>query len=70
VAIANASRYGGGLKTAPSADLKDGLLDACRAAKMNKINVLRLSLPSVFSGSHLRLKEVEYFKTAAVKVES
>jgi diacylglycerol kinase family enzyme len=37
---------------------------------MNKINVLRLSLPSVFSGSHLRLKEVEYFKTAAVKVES
>jgi diacylglycerol kinase (ATP) len=67
MAIASASRYGGGLKTAPAADLKDGLLDACRVAKMNTINVLRLSLPSVFSGSHLRLKEVEYLKTAAVE---
>lgn len=69
VAIANIKRYGSGLKIAPQADLKDGLLDVCRVAKMNKINLL-CALPSVFSGAHLRLKEVEYFKTAAVRVES
>ena len=69
VAVGNASRYGGGLKIAPQADLKDGLLDVCRVAKMNKIKLL-CSLPSVFSGAHLRLREVEYFKTAAVRVES
>jgi diacylglycerol kinase family enzyme len=69
VAIANASCYGGGLKIAPQADLKDGLLDVCRVAKMNKIKLL-CAMPSVFSGAHLRLKEVEYFKTATVKVES
>lgn len=69
VAVGNASRYGGGMKIAPQAELKDGLLDVCRVAKMNKIKLL-CALPSVFSGAHLRLREVEYCKTAAVRVES
>jgi len=69
VALANASRYGGGLKIAPQALLNDGLLDICRVAKMNKIKLL-CALPTVFSGGHLRLKEVEYFKAAAVRVDS
>ena len=69
VAVANASRYGGGLKIAPLANLKDGQLDVCRVAKMNKIKLL-CALPLVFSGAHLRLREVEYFKTTAVRVES
>lgn len=69
VAVANASHYGGGLKIAPQALLDDGLLDVCRVAKMSKIRLL-CALPSVFLGAHLRLKEVDYFKTARVKVES
>lgn len=36
---------------------------------MNKIKLL-CALPSVFSGAHLRLKEVEYFNAANVRVES
>ena len=68
-AVANAGSYGGGLKIAPQASLDDGLLDVCRVAKMNKIKLL-CAFPMLFSGTHVRLKEVEYFKAAAVRLES
>src|SRR6185437_13222327 len=68
-AVANAGSYGGGLKIAPQASLDDGMLDVCRVAKMNKIKLL-CAFPMLFSGTHVRLKEVEYFKTAAVRLES
>ena len=68
-AVANAGSYGGGLKIAPQASLDDGMLDVCRVAKMNKIKLL-CAFPMLFSGTHVRLKEVEYFKAAAVRLES
>jgi diacylglycerol kinase (ATP) len=69
VAVANAHRYGGGMKVAPRASFEDGLLDVCRVGRMNKWKLLAC-LPTVFFGAHLRLKQVEYFQAPAVRVET
>jgi diacylglycerol kinase (ATP) len=69
VAVGNAHRYGGGMKVAPRAELEDGLLDVCLVGKMNKLKLL-LAVPTVFFGAHVRLREVEYFQSAALRVDS
>lgn len=62
-AFANTPWYGGGMRIAPRADMADGLLDACVIGTMPKAKLLRL-FPSVYGGSHLRFKEVEYLQAA------
>src|SRR5882724_8391477 len=62
-AFANTPWYGGGMHIAPRADMADGLLDACVVGAMSKLKLLRL-FPSVYSGNHLKFKEVEYFQAA------
>lgn len=69
VAVANASRYGGGMKVAPRASLEDGLLDVCRVGRMNKWKLLAC-VPTIFFGAHLRVKQVEYFRASALHVET
>jgi len=69
VAVANAHRYGGGMKVAPRASLEDGLLDVCRVGRMNKWKLLAC-VPTIFFGAHLRVKQVEYFQAPAVHVET
>lgn len=69
VAIANAHRYGGGMKVAPRASLDDGLLDVCRVGRMSKWKLLAC-VPTIFFGAHLRVKQVEYFQAPAVRVET
>lgn len=69
VAVGNAHRYGSGLKIVPEARLDDGLLDVCLVAKMSKLKLL-CALPAVFWGGHVSLKEVEYFRTTGLRVES
>lgn len=69
VALGNAHRYGGGLKIVPEARLDDGLLDVCLVAKMSKLKLL-CALPTVFWGGHVNLKEVDYFRSAGVRLES
>lgn len=69
VAVANAHRYGGGMKIAPQAKLDDGLLDICFIGRMAKLKVL-CALPMVPFGGHLRLKEVEYFRSRALRLEA
>jgi diacylglycerol kinase (ATP) len=68
-AVGNAHRYGGGLKIVPQAAPDDGLLDVCLVAKMNKFKVLCV-LPTVFWGGHVTIEEVEYFRTASLRLES
>jgi len=62
-AFANTPWYGGGMHIAPRANMADGLLDACVVGAMSKLKLLRL-FPSVYSGNHLKFKEVEYFQAA------
>jgi diacylglycerol kinase family enzyme len=69
VAFANASSYGHGMKMAPRARLDDGRLDVCFVRQTTKRRLLRF-FPSVFSGGHLGLPEVEYRQTEWLRVES
>ena len=68
-AFANAPLYGGGMKVAPQARMDDGLLDVCIVAGVNPFKLFCL-FPTVYAGRHLGIKEVEYFKTPQVRVES
>jgi diacylglycerol kinase (ATP) len=69
VAVANAHRYGGGMKIAPQARLDDGQLDICFIGWMAKLKVL-CALPTVPFGGHLWLKEVEYFSSPRLRIEA
>jgi diacylglycerol kinase (ATP) len=69
IAIGNARSYGGGMKVTPQATLDDGLLDVCLVSKMNKLKLLGW-VPTIFFGEHLRLKEVEYFQAAQLRIET
>lgn len=69
VAFANAPAYGGGIRIAPRAQLDDGKLDICLVRNMGKARLLRL-FPSVYSGGHLRVPEVEYFQTEDLRLET
>jgi len=69
VAFANGPTYGGGLRIAPAADFADGQLDICFVRQVGKARLLRL-LPRVFSGQHVNLPEVEYFKASSLRLET
>jgi diacylglycerol kinase (ATP) len=69
VAVANAHRYGGGMRIAPEARLDDGLLDICFIGQMARLKVL-CALPMVPFGGHIRLKQVEYFRSRRLKLEA
>jgi len=69
IAVGNAHRYGGGMKVAPHAAPDDGLLDICVVSRMNKLKLL-CWVPTIFFGAHLRLKQVEYFQSQKVRIET
>lgn len=69
VACANGVSYGGGLRIAPGADFADGQLDVCFVRRVGRARLLQL-LPKVFSGRHVNLREVEYFKAARLRIET
>ena len=68
-AFANTPLYGGGMRVAPRAQMDDGLLDVCIVGAVRPLRLLRL-FPSVYSGSHLKVREVEYFPASRVRVET
>jgi diacylglycerol kinase (ATP) len=69
VAVANAHRYGGGMKIAPQARLDDGQLDICFIGWMAKLKVL-CALPTLPFGGHLAIKQIEYFRSRFARIES
>jgi diacylglycerol kinase (ATP) len=68
-AFSNTPTYGGGMKIAPHAKLDDGLLDICVIGGMNRFKLFCL-FPTVYSGGHLQIREVEYFQPSRVLVET
>jgi diacylglycerol kinase (ATP) len=68
-AFANTPVYGGGMKIAPLAKMDDGLLDVCIVGAVDRMRLLRL-FPTVYSGDHLSVPEVEYFQAGRVRVET
>src|SRR5262249_6097760 len=68
-AFANTPFYGGGMKVAPQAKMDDGLVDVCKVGAVGPLRLFRL-FPTVYSGRHLRVPEVEYFQVSRLRVET
>jgi len=69
VAAGNGPRYGSGMRLAHLADMDDGLLDVCFVRNLSKLRLLRL-FHVVFSGRHIGMKEVEYWKAKRVRIQT
>ncbi len=69
IAAGNGPRYGSGMRVAHLADMDDGLLDVCFVRQLSKLRLLRL-FPVIFSGKHIGLKEVEYWKAERVRIQT
>lgn len=69
VAAANAPWYGHGMNIAPQAELDDGRLAICFVRGMGKMRLLRL-FPKVYRGTHIGLRQVEYFRVERLRIES
>jgi diacylglycerol kinase (ATP) len=68
-AFANTPLYGGGMKIAPHAKMDDGLLDICVVCAVDPFKLFFM-FPTVYTGRHLKIREVEYFQAARVRVET
>jgi diacylglycerol kinase (ATP) len=68
-AFANTPVYGGGMKIAPRAKMDDGLLDVCIVGGVDPFKLFCM-FPSVYTGHHLKIREVEYFNAVRVRVET
>jgi YegS/Rv2252/BmrU family lipid kinase len=69
IAVANGKYYGGGMKAAPDAVLDDGLFDICLIRAMSKPKMLVL-FPQFMKGKHEKFKEVSFYRSRNVYVES
>jgi YegS/Rv2252/BmrU family lipid kinase len=69
VAAANCKSYGGGMLVAPDASPHDGLVDVVIIAHTPKLRFLAL-LPTVYSGAHVRLANVEVLRGAVVAISA
>jgi len=68
--IANNGRYGGGgMFTAPGADLTDGLLDLLIIGNIGKADLIR-SLPRIYKGTHLTHPKVTMKKAREIEIKS
>jgi diacylglycerol kinase (ATP) len=68
-AFANTSTYGDGMRIAPQAKMDDGLLDICVVGGVDPFKLFCL-FPTVYVGKHLGIREVGYFKSPRVRVET
>lgn len=68
--VMNNGRYGGGgMFTAPDADLADGLLDVLIIGNINKADLL-WSLPRIYKGTHLTHPKVTIRKAREMEIQS
>lgn len=68
-AFANTSTYGSGMKIAPHAKMDDGKLDVCVIDSLSPLKLAAL-FPGVYFGRHLKLRTVNYFRSAHARVET
>ena len=68
-AFANTPVYGGGMKIAPQAKMDDGLLDICVVGALDPFKLFCL-FPTIYSGLHLKIRQVDYFHAPRVRVET
>jgi diacylglycerol kinase (ATP) len=68
-AFANTPHYGGGMKIAPRACPDDGLLDVCLVTDDDWYKLFCL-FPKVYSGGHVAARNVEYWQTPRLRLET
>ena len=57
------------MKIAPQAKMDDGQLDVCMIGGVDPFKLFCM-FPTVYSGRHLNIREVEYFQAGRVRVET
>ena len=68
-AVAIGKYNGGGMKQAPDAMSDDGLFDVTIVGKISKLKII-VSLPRLYSGSFVKMKEVNQFRMAQISLKS
>lgn len=68
VAIANGTRFGGGMKIAPGASVTDGKADVIIVSSLTKMRLLRL-FPKIYTGTHTSLSQVHQFTSKGFQLE-
>lgn len=69
VEVSNTTFTGSTFLMAPDAKLDDGLLDVVIANKMNRRRLLKI-FPTIFKGTHILEKELEYFQVKNIKIQT
>jgi YegS/Rv2252/BmrU family lipid kinase len=69
VAFGNIKSYGKGMQITPLAEPDDGLLDICWIDPVKTFRLYRF-FPTVFSGEHIDMPEVHYYRATTVRVET
>jgi diacylglycerol kinase (ATP) len=69
VAFGNIKSYGRGMQITPLAEPDDGLIDICWVDPVKTLRLYRL-FPTVFSGDHIEMPEVRYYRSKIVRLES
>jgi diacylglycerol kinase family enzyme len=69
IAAGNGPQYGDGMRLTHQARMDDGLLDICFVRTLSKPRLLWL-FRAVYSGAHIGMKEVEYFRATRVRVHT
>ena len=69
ISVANNTSMGGGMKVAPDASMRDGLLDVFVLRPLSKFRFLRL-FPRVFAGTHVGEPEVLIERCTQVTIDA
>ena len=62
------TRIGGGMLIAPAAEPDDGALDCIVIPSLSRSELIR-RLPTIYTGSHLRVDGVEHFRGRTIEAE-
>lgn len=69
VVVANSAYYGKGMKIAPEADVRDGVLNVIVLPADSRLGMIR-RLPKVYEGTHVEMAGVTCFRGTSVTVEA
>jgi len=69
VAVANTTSYGAGMRIAPTANPRDGMLDVTVVTALSRTELVRV-FPRVYSGSFVRHAAVQRYRGQTVQLEA
>lgn len=67
--ICNGRYIGGGMKVAPAADMADGLFDVVVIKDISRATLLK-RFPLIYSGKHITLPEIEFYRCRKLEIQT